>query len=230
MLSPPIPVCRASNTTSQCDKICTYLYKGVVEATQRSLAIHLIPTSTPRLCELRRRLAADALFRNPALSPDTPLPAVTLADIAERLAKPDMQVNHSTDFDRLTALVSLLDTVVGDGSRLRAELDRADPNLGPDQTAALFDARIDAVARALKAMHDRINDNSLVSRKEAKAALDCVGKRLTYAVRTRPPAKTNVFDVLGGGDGDEDAGVPRQRDFMRRWTAMQKTEREKGEK
>ena len=72
------------------------------------------------------------------------------------------------------------------------------------------------VARQLKAVHDKIHDNSLVSRKEAKTALAMVNMRLTCTVRTRPPPKASIFDMVPGEE-KEDVSLPKQKDFMKKW-------------
>jgi hypothetical protein len=81
---------------------------------------------------------------------------------------------------------------------------------------ARFDAEVDRLCARLKALHDNINDNSLVSKKEAKATLDGVMKRLANTVRTRPPPKSSIFDEEKKA---VDVNVPKQREFMKRWAA-----------
>jgi hypothetical protein len=142
-------------------------------------------------------------------------------DILTRLGDRDFQVNHSTDFNELNALISLLDIIVDDGTHLRPR------NPGPDPDAkhdAKYDADIDRVSGQLKFLHDKINDNSLISRKDAKAALDAMNKRLKYQVRTRAPPKTSIF----GLEPKEDHSLPRQRDFMKKWKAQKQPERKSG--
>lgn len=78
-----------------------------------------------------------------------------------------------------------------------------------------FDADVDALTFRLKVLHDKIHDNGLLARKEAKTAIDVVSKRLTYAVRTRPPVKVSIFDPQPSDR--EEADLPRQRDFMKNW-------------
>ncbi|KAI0124736.1 hypothetical protein BJ170DRAFT_685615 [Xylariales sp. AK1849] len=211
--------------TTCCEKICNYLYVGVEQASQRSIAINLMPTLSPRLVELQRRLACEALFDNPKLGVKHPDESVTIQDIFRRLSKPDFQVNHSTDFTELNALLTLLDIVIDNGSYLRRahrKNSSSSPSTpGDDAADTTFNADIDRLNFRLKTMHDKINDNSLISRKEGKAALDGMMKRLTYTVRTRPPPKASLFDP----EPKENPNLPKQRDFMKKWAEKQQAGR-----
>ncbi|KAK8024133.1 hypothetical protein PG993_012199 [Apiospora rasikravindrae] len=243
---------------SYCNQICLYLHGGVGKTSQRQIAISLLPPSTPRLCELRRRLAAAALFQRPSLSSSYPDDALTRKDILARLDAPDFLVTHETDYEELQANVKLLNMVMDDGSFLRSPnasrsstpATPATPSRTPNQilpsaatiaggrltitqprsngglidtSAGDFDQFIDTLTRKLKIIHDTISDNSLVSRKEVKADIDTVGKRLAHTVRTRPPPKTSIIDdLIGHTKRDEDAGKPRQREFMKKWALQKK--------
>ncbi|CAJ2504226.1 Uu.00g116200.m01.CDS01 [Anthostomella pinea] len=89
-------------------------------------------------------------------------------------------------------------------------------------TDRAFDTEMDALTFRLKAVHDAILDSNLVSRKEAKADIDALSKRLTYSVRTRPPPKTDIFDMYDEKKRREEEEAeedkPRQRAFMKSWT------------
>ncbi|KAK7946636.1 uncharacterized protein PG986_010957 [Apiospora aurea] len=246
---------------SYCSQICLYLHGGVEKTSQRQIAISLLPPSTPRLCELRRRLAAAALFRQPGLSSSHPDDALTRKDILARLDAPEFIVTHETDYEELQANVKLLNMVIDDGLFLRSPnvtqcstpAMPATPSRMPNQilpssatlaggrltvsqprsnssssspidtSAGDFDKFIDILTRKLKIIHDTISDNSLVSRKEVKAAIDTVGKRLAHTVRTRPPPKTSIIDdLIGHTKRDEDAGKPKQREFMKKWALQKK--------
>ncbi|KAK6070733.1 hypothetical protein SCUP234_10011 [Seiridium cupressi] len=224
-----------------CMKICNYLYGGVDQASQRSIAITLLPTSAPRTVELQRRLALEALLDEPNLGAKHPDEAINMQDLFNRLSKPDFQVTNSTDFGELNALITLLDIVVHDGSYLyHARLSPptassstsaltpiptpstlASPSITPSpaseaEARAKYDADIDRLVVQLKVLHDKISDNTLVSKKEAKLALDGMMKRLTNTVRSRPPPKTSIFD--GILTSKEDVNLPKQKDFMKKWT------------
>ncbi|KAI2615364.1 hypothetical protein GGR54DRAFT_297953 [Hypoxylon sp. NC1633] len=83
--------------------------------------------------------------------------------------------------------------------------------------AAAADASIDALTFQLKVIHDKIQDSTVLARKLTKASIDLVAKRLTYAVRSRPPPKTSIFDPEPGEK--EDAYIPRQKNFMKNWAS-----------
>lgn len=240
----------------QCSQICSYLCHGVEKTSQRQLAISLLPPSTPRLCEVRRRLAAAALFQQPGLSSSHPDVALTRKDILARLDAPDFRVTHETDYEELQANIKLLNLVIDDGSFLRCPnitqistpATPATPSPALKQTLPLaatagarlaatqssssspietsagdFDKFVDMLTRKLKVILDTISDNSLVSRKEVKAAIDTVGKRLAHTVRTRPPPKTSIVDdLIGHTKRDEDLGKPKQREFMKKWAMQRK--------
>ncbi|KAK8067993.1 hypothetical protein PG996_007105 [Apiospora saccharicola] len=235
-----------------CSQICSYLCHGVERTSQRQLAISLLPPSTPRLCEVRRRLAAAALFQQPDLSYSHPDDALTRKDILARLDAPDFRVTHETDYEELQANIKLLNLVIDDGSFLRCpnvtqssrpatpatpspalkqtlplaatQSSSSSNNSSPTETSAGdFDKFIDMLTRKLKVIHDTISDNSLVSRKEVKADIDTVGKRLAHTVRTRPPPKTSIVDdLIGHTKRDEDIGKPKQREFMKKWAMQRK--------
>ncbi|KAK7917132.1 hypothetical protein PG985_010740 [Apiospora marii] len=237
-----------------CSQICSQLFHGVQKTSQRQPAISLLPPSTPRLCELRRRLAAAALFQQPDLSSSYPDDALTQKDILSRLDAPDFRVTHETDYEELQANIKLLNLVIDDGSFLRSpkvtqnstpatpatpspalkqSLAPAATGTGtisshssPTETstsAGEFDKFVDRLTRKLKIIHDTISDNSLVSRKEVKADIDTVGKRLAHTVRTRPPPKTSIVDdLIGHTKRDEDLGKPKQREFMKKWAMQRK--------
>ena len=175
--------------------------------------------------------------------------ALTRKEILLRLDAPDFCVTHETDYEELQANIKLLNLVIDDGSFLHSPnvaqhstpatpatpspvikqtLAPAATSTGatssPTETSAgEFDKFIDRLTRKLKIVHDTISDNSLVSRKEVKAAIDTVGKRLAHTVRTRPPPKTSIVDdLIGHTKRDEDLGKPKQREFMKKWTLQRK--------
>ncbi|KAH7037595.1 uncharacterized protein B0I36DRAFT_359270 [Microdochium trichocladiopsis] len=96
-----------------------------------------------------------------------------------------------------------------------------------------FDAAVDALTRRIEVLQNKIHDSNSPERKEAKTSLDALAKRLAYSVRTRPPAKTSIFDVhllrntvLGRKmkqDEEEQTELPKQRDFMKNWAVAATT-------
>ncbi|KAH6647074.1 hypothetical protein BKA67DRAFT_425620 [Truncatella angustata] len=233
--------------TNCCENICNYLYTRVDAASQRNMAITLLPASTPRMVELQRRLASEALLGEPNLGARHPDKSVTAQDLFSRLSEPDFQITSSTDFGELNALISLLDITIHDGSHLyRARLfpsvsrtsasssstlapmptpsSLASPSTTPSpaseaEARAQYDMDVDGLLRRLKVMHDKISDNTLVVKKEAKAAMDGLMKRLNHTVRSRPQPKEDIFEGILVSSKKDNADLPRQKDFMKKWTA-----------
>ncbi|RYP90772.1 hypothetical protein DL770_003105 [Monosporascus sp. CRB-9-2] len=221
-------------SSEQCTAICSYVLQSLDDTVLRAAALSSVPKSTARLADLRRRLAAAVLFSSPSFSSDADDFDVTNLDLGaaavqQRLSRPDFAIRPTTDFEELRALVWLLDAAVGDASCFLLPPppppednppDGDGNRVGQERRRSRFDAEVDALTFRLRALHDGIHDNGLLTRKEAKAAIDAVGKRLTYAVRTRPPAKTSIFDPPARDDVD----LPRQRDFMKNWAQRRKAE------
>ncbi|KAI1408097.1 hypothetical protein F5Y13DRAFT_114744 [Hypoxylon sp. FL1857] len=202
-----------------CETISSYLYESVDEPVNQVLPISHMPRMTSKILDLRRRMAAVALFRDTELGYRPVDETVTLDDIMDRLDSSDFRISASTNYESLQALVALLDTVIGSaGFIMQAHM----ASSGQDVEAARrkFDADIDGLTFKLKLIHDKIHDSHLLSRKVTKASIELVAKRLTYAVRTRPPPKTSIFDP----EPKEDTNIPKQRAFMKNW-AQKKAER-----
>ncbi|KAI5925791.1 hypothetical protein F4810DRAFT_658306, partial [Camillea tinctor] len=211
-----------------CETICSYLYENTDDAVLRVIPIKFLPKTSRQLLDLRRRMAAEALFRRPGLGSKPLDDVLTIEHIRERLDEADLKIRHATDYESLKAVITLLDIVIGDAHFIRVPSAAAGaaggstptptPTPNPSTTTTtkpnpkssaagskpytpadrLFDAEIDKLTFRLKTIHDRIVDSNLVSRKEAKAVVDAASKRLTYSVRTRPPPKKDIFDMGGG--------------------------------
>ncbi|RYO89605.1 hypothetical protein DL766_000435 [Monosporascus sp. MC13-8B] len=210
-----------------CADVCSYVLQSLDDAVLRMAALSSIPKSTARLADLRRRLAAAVLFSSSPGDFDVANLDLGAAAVQQRLSRPDFAIRPTTDFEELRALVWLLDAAVGDASCFlfappppKDDPPDDDGNRAGQERRSRFDADVDALTFRLRALHDGIHDNGLLARKEAKAAIDAVSKRLTYAVRTRPPAKTSIFDPPARDDVD----LPRQRDFMKNWAQRRRAE------
>ncbi|KAI1464589.1 uncharacterized protein F4812DRAFT_160497 [Daldinia caldariorum] len=208
----------ASQWDEVCETISSYLYQSVDDPMHQVVPISYMPKTTAKLLDLRRRMAAVMLFRDTALSSRPVDESLTLAKVMDRLDSDDFRVRPTTDFESLRALVALLDIAIGDAGFIMQQ--HSGNNEGEEDAARKFDKDIDALTFRLKVVHDKIHDSTLLSRKVTKASIDLVAKRLTYAVRTRPPPKTSIFDP----EPREDANIPKQRAFMKNW-AQKKAER-----
>ncbi|KAI1804804.1 hypothetical protein F4811DRAFT_552486 [Daldinia bambusicola] len=215
----------ASQWNEVCETISSYLYQSVDDPMHQALPINHMPKTTAKLLDLRRRMAAVMLFRDTALSSRPVDESLTLAKVMERLDSDDFRVGPTTDFESLRALVAFLDIVIGDAGFIMQQHSGSSSSVKEkededDVARNKFDKDIDALTFRLKVVHDKIHDSTLLSRKVTKASIDLVAKRLTYAVRTRPPPKTSIFDP----EPREDANIPKQRAFMKNW-AQKKAKR-----
>ncbi|KAI2639389.1 hypothetical protein GGS21DRAFT_428097 [Xylaria nigripes] len=215
-----------------CDAICSYIYENIEDLELKVTAVLSIPSSSSHLVDLRRRIAAESLFRSSGLASKPLDRQLSFERITLRLDEDDFKSAHRVDFDfeRLRALTILLDIVIGSAAFLRPDTDGdspdADANISDLQAEAAaaqkFNADVDALAGRIKVIHDKIRDKS--SRKNLKLCLLGLEKRLRYAVRTQPPRK-DIFmaEILSQ---DPDVTLPKQRDFMRQWALKKKAARE----
>ncbi|XXH02579.1 phospholipid transporting ATPase [Hypoxylon texense] len=209
-----------------CKTISSYLFDAVDEPVNQVLPIAHMPKASVKALDLRRRMAAVVLFRDPARGSQPVDSTLTVDDITDRLGEADFRVSPSTDFESLRALIMLLDIVIGSAGFLRQQHSISTPtttdtaNADGEAADRKFDADIDGLTYQLKLVHDKIHDSTQLSRKIAKASIDLVAKRLTYAVRIKPPPKTSIF----GSEPKEDKNLPKQRGFMKNW-AQKKAER-----
>ncbi|KAI1760577.1 hypothetical protein GGR53DRAFT_509153 [Hypoxylon sp. FL1150] len=213
-----------------CQMISAYLHDSVGEPMHQVLPIVSMPKTGVKALDLRRRMAAVILFRDPEMGSHAVASTLALEDITNRLGEADFHIRPTTDYENLRALVMLLDIVIGNGDFIAARHSASTPtatgtaNVDRDAADRKFDADIDSLTYRLELVHDKIHDSTLLSRKITKATIDLVAKRLTYAVRTRPPPKKSIYDF---GLRKDDASVPKQRAFMKNW-AQKKTERNTG--
>ncbi|KAI0172487.1 hypothetical protein GGR52DRAFT_544823 [Hypoxylon sp. FL1284] len=210
-----------------CKTISSYLYNSVDEPVHQVIPISYMPKTGAKAVELRRRMAAVILLRDPEMGGQAVGSTLTLKQLTSRLDSADFSIGPSTDYEALRALVTLLDVVLGNLDFVAQKHFSSTPSTtAPAERSAAdrsFDAAVDGLARRLKALHDKILDSTLLSRKVAKASIDLVAKRLTYAVRTRPPPKTSIFDAEPRRP--DDPGLPRQRDFMKNWARKKAEQR-----
>ncbi|KAF9879352.1 hypothetical protein CkaCkLH20_02895 [Colletotrichum karsti] len=199
-----------------CTEICSSLYHGFAQASLRILPLMCMPVTTPKLHELRRRLAIAFFLRDAALASRHPDHAMSVRLILARVKDSDFQINNKTDYADLKAQVLLLDMAVDDGSFVPDEDDK--------EHQKTFNAEVDDLARRLKAIWRGINDTGAanLTRTEAKSVLEWVGQRLSYSVRTRPPPTQSIF----GDQGPSSAKKRRQQDFMKKFVHARKSKPE----
>ncbi|POS72836.1 hypothetical protein DHEL01_v208765 [Diaporthe helianthi] len=204
--------------TSFCQDACHSLYQSSSRATTRLRAVALLAPAAPagayavalqtRTLDLKRRLASVFFFDDLRRADKRPEDTVNIRAVIDRLEEADeFQINQDTDYHEFEALVMMLNAALGDASR---QDDRA------EKSAVSFDAEVDELAEGLKSMLTRVaplNRGLHVSRIEAKNAMELLRERLLYQVRIKPIPKKNIFGMHE--DVEEDASLPKQRDFMK---------------
>ncbi|TKA79618.1 hypothetical protein B0A49_00965 [Cryomyces minteri] len=186
------------------------IFYALTSTSLRALLLHSLPDFSPPLNTLKRRLAL-AFFFDSATYLTHPLHDPQLAGgIVAHLRTPAFAVNDRTDFAALRATVSILDTAVASGF---SDLSFSAPFPSSSSTTEAaekekekekaFNADIDALTTALAALSNRIVGfgTAHLKRTEAKAVLDRLVYRLSYAVRTSRRRKSGVFGGGGGGGG-----------------------------
>ncbi|KAK1978022.1 hypothetical protein LZ30DRAFT_600050 [Colletotrichum cereale] len=195
-----------------CSEICSSLYHGFDKTSLRILPLLCMPVTSPKLHELRRRLAVAFFLRDAALASEHPDDAISLRLAIARVKDSDFQIGPRTNYTDLKALVQLLDMAVDDGSFVH--------NRDDQEHEKEFNAEIDDLAKRLKAIWRGINDTGAanLARTEAKSVLEWVGERLNYSVRTRRPPTQSIF----GDQGPSSAKKKRQQDFMHKFVHSRK--------
>ncbi|KAG6367273.1 hypothetical protein INS49_001460 [Diaporthe citri] len=204
--------------TSFCQEACHSLYQSSPRATTRLRAVALLGPAAParaytiafqtRTLDLKRRLASVFFFDDLHRADKRPEDTVNIRAVIDRLEEADeFQINQDTDYHEFEALMMMLNAALGDASR---QDDRA------ERSAVSFDAEVDELAEGLKSMLTRVaplNRGLHVSRIEAKNAMELIRERLLYQVRIKAVPKKNIFGLQD--DAEEDASLPKQRDFMK---------------
>ncbi|KAI0434866.1 hypothetical protein F5Y09DRAFT_190661 [Xylaria sp. FL1042] len=232
-----------SQWNTACDAICSYIYENMDDLELKLTSLLSIPSSSLHLVDLRRRIAAESLFDKPGLGRKSIDPYLSFERIRNRLDTYDFKPTNNPDFDfeRLKALVTLLDIVIDRAEFMRPDLtngtasphDATSITVGTkasEEDAAAeqkFNAEIDILAARVKVIHDKIRDKA--SRKNVKLSLLGLEKRLKYAVRTRPPPKREIFALEETQAREGEDNMPKQRDFMRQWAQKKKAEKERQE-
>ncbi|KAI1811077.1 hypothetical protein GGS20DRAFT_588901 [Poronia punctata] len=244
-----------SRWDTACEAVCSYIYENVEGLGLKMTAILALPGSTTPLVDLRRRLAAEALFTEPGLGGKPVGQQLSLEKINNRLKEEDFTARPKEDFDfeNLRVVTTLLDVVI----------DRADfihPSCKPTSTEAHStgqndnkaepilatdiglkkgsSAEIKAEEEAERIFNTHIDTlakqikaiNDMIrdkdTRKNVKLALLGLEKRLRQAVRTRPEARKDIFSSQLTKNQAADREIPRQRDFMKQW-ALKKKEKQR---
>jgi hypothetical protein len=150
-----------------------------------------MPQTTPRIHEIRRRLALAFFFEDARYLMSAPHLVIDLWEIIKRLDEPQFQINRDTDYQQLAALISILDMAIDNGQS-------PDMSMSDTEQEQHFNAEVDTLAARIRNMWSSINDAgaSFMSRVDAKEVMECLRHRLLYAIRTRPVPKRSIFDPV----------------------------------
>lgn len=165
-----------------------------------------------RALDLKRRLASAFFFDDLQRADKRPEDTVNIRAVIDRLEGDEFQIDQNTDYQELGALIMMLNVALGDASKQAGMTVKSAIN---------FDAEVDELAEGFKSMLTRVaplNKGIIVSRIEAKNAMELIRERLLYQVRIKSVPKIGVF----GKVGDEDTALPRQKDFMKSFLLRKK--------
>lgn len=216
-VSPPFPIHPPHPLThpSQCADICASLHAHIPSSSLRNDAALSIPLRSPALIELRRRLALVRVFNDPTLARSSPDTTFSLPSLLTHLnTSPIFHITPTTDFFELGALAELLGVAIGDGS---PPTPAAGETEVADARRRQFDADVDELAHRVKVLWSGIHGQgaAFASRLDARVALQDLERKLQNATRTRPPPRTNIFDIKES-EYDE-VERPKQQKFLQRF-------------
>ncbi|KAM0276152.1 hypothetical protein ACHAQH_007040 [Verticillium albo-atrum] len=141
---------------------------------------------------------------------------VFIPEAMHHLKGDEFRIKRKTNYVELRAQIQLFDIALDDGS-----FSPGDSSSDPDEA---FNAEVDHLAQQLRTIWGSINDSgaAYLSRTEAKSSIDCAQKRLTYAVRTRPPPKRSIFEPP---EKRGEVVTEMQKDFMNKFIGALKKPR-----
>jgi len=173
----------------QCEQTASSLFQAFSKDCLRVKPLLSLSAASSRLRELRRRLARAFFYGDVSLASEHPDQESTLPEVLARLMDSDFKMQRKTDYVKLRAQAQFMDMVLDDGSFV--------PNKDDPAHERVFNEDIDDLASRLRGIWSSINDAGALylSRTQAKSAIDCTQKRLTYAQRTKPIPKKSLFDV-----------------------------------
>ncbi|KAH8601262.1 hypothetical protein B0O99DRAFT_252715 [Bisporella sp. PMI_857] len=171
-----------------CTDICTCLLASVEEPTLRLHMVDIIPSTSPRTHDLRRRLAMTFYFKDTIYSTKDGHSTMDLTKFIARLDDEDFDTDSETDYRELGALISLLDVAVDDGRNVNIDLKN-------EQTEKEFDNAVEGFSAAIDDIIECIGNPGagFISKIEAKEVLSLVSRRIGDTVRSRPKPKETVF-------------------------------------
>lgn len=198
VLRRPFVQIQSKSLSIQLQAISTKIYSFVEDSNLRVQMLQNIPSSSPQLSTLRRRLALAFFFENEDYLCKNPKDLIDMKAISRQLRKPRFKIRNDTDYTELTAQVAILNIGFDDGNP---------PHPGSDKhTIDQFNRRIDSLSHCIHAMFSHIVDTgaSHMKRTQAKQALELFHSKLLYDVRTKPKPKMMMFES-SKTDGDQES-------------------------
>ena len=191
----------ADGKSFQLQKALKAVYKSVNDPALRLQLLHNLPAFGFGTAVFRRRLALAFFFHDTTyLKKPAEESMVDLNSVADHLQNPRFTITKTTDYAVLTADLAMLN--IG--------IDTGDPALPFSTTKdeIRFDNAVDMLSTRIKELSTQIIGTSALNmrRTEAKEILDGIQRRLSYAVRSRPPPKKTILvdsDHERGEGGDE---------------------------
>jgi hypothetical protein len=150
--------------------------------------VEALPSTSPRIHDLRRRLALCFFYGNDSHAEQNPHYTLNISKITRRLTEDDFQPNQETDYVEFSALIALLDIAVDDGRNMNIDL--------TNQTVAeRHDEQVELLIRVLSHIHAGIGNPgaAFISRIEAKETLEVVRQRFSDTLRARAKPKLSHF-------------------------------------
>ena len=181
--------------------ILSTIYPQISDPELRLQLLRSIPSCTPRLNLLRRRLSLAFFFEDSTFLMAQSSNLNLLSASTKHLREPQFLIRHNTDYSELAASITILDIGLGDGNLPHSIVLAEHEND--------FNKKIDKLAETIKGMFTRIIDTgaSHMLRTETKDVLEALHSRLIFAARTKPRPKKALFGgsrqefVRGGEPG-----------------------------
>lgn len=190
-----------------CQQICKIMFDCIEQPTFRLRILEVLPSTSPRAHDLRRRLAMSFYLNDISYAARHSHHTMDLNIFIDRLNDKAFDATAETDYRELAALISLLDIAVDDARSVGLDLtDR--------KTEDQFDDDIEAFSAAIKDIIRSIGNPGagFISKIEAKEVLELVSQRIGDTLRSRPKARQTLWDV--SHDSDE-RSLDGERDFMK---------------
>lgn len=182
----------------QLQAISTKIYSFVEDSTLRLQMLQNIPSSSPQLSILRRRLALAFFFENEDYLFKASEDLIDMKAISRHLRKPRFKIRNDADYTELAALVAILNIGFDSGN--------PPPPGSEKQKIEHFNRRIDSLSDCIHAMFSHIIDTgaSHMKRTQAKQVLEIFHSKLLYDIRTKRKPKTMMFES-SKTDGDQES-------------------------